>query len=1225
MSKIQKQDVKTLAQLTGAGASASDLINDTQIYVTADGINKQLSQAITDGDIGTGGGGGGGGGSGTEFGDIYQQLNEEELQSLSSKVPNQIIDAFNDNSRGDKVDMAASGDALRIDAGETEGSYTRKLAASISCSTVNGIAVHSVQRLAPKSGQTVPMDDSSQDIIFSGDVTEFFPVNKKITLAKLLADSDDYADGFNRYQFLNNGDKILELEVTAVSFDSGQDETTITVSNAGTVDLAMGIVTGDLNSKMSVFPWDYQYQVKSNSAASLETMDVTDAFLEDVIRIPGENFFSELFSITGSIRSHSAQLSPSKEYGVVKLGEWNGTHVIWHFGYSADYGKSWTKFGTTKSSLSAEDEETGGNFIRNTPDSLAVDDQGNAFWTYYFVSTNIRIGGVYSDLTIGTPVLTDTVGTGADSATTAVNGAGIIAAISGNSVYGASVAILDGYVAVVIGNGSTSVVWVRWYSAGGATHVGLSSTSYSHDINNRPFNIHISNVSPNRRTHLFRRNDADGHFYHVYWDEGSTTAVANSLVINSAINIIGSSVSGNRAVVLFIGSGNSVTSVTGTIDGTPSWGSLKDLFNGTTSLIVDLFNGWNTETGVNYNKVKKSNIAQNLADPEHCFITLDTNHPDSVRRSTLIEIPDVSTANFAALTQFASSGFFDLRSSVSNQERGQSFTATASTPNLRTFSVLLHQTGFIASGNTLQADIYAVSAGIPTGASLGTSQLIDPSKITKSTSGQWVHFNFDSVALANGTQYVVMVSSTFAINGSDYLRISLNTSNPYASGTLVNNDTGVYSADSGTDCVFMISDAWVSNAGKAIQNDANKANFGFDDQESQVAQIDSNSVQYSFRRIFNNTVAAYRQLSGHPFRRVLTWGNGSVQSVMTDAVVAGYAPSNFDENLVFSTALGTDECKRQNISTGVLDDNSAAEDRSGALIVNDGYNNITSADTVVDSDFESGVAIDFDGSTERLTYVDRPEFDLYFNKPFIIEMEVKFTSLPVGGDIINQYGAANLYGWQFNINSASGDLDFLISNSSGTTIGRARTNTAFVTTAQYYKLRVVYDGLGGAPKIFKATTVNGSFTEATYAISTAFASGNTSSTAGLFIASRSGFNGTLPARISYVKISNGASTFAYEGFKNQAPLVGHLNLGTKILSENKVGTNSTTSGTNFDNAGIISDANDASVVDSHDVIAQFNHSIAGTAGNELELKINAGKGSDRNVSSIQGINFRFSK
>jgi hypothetical protein len=57
--KIQKQDVKTEAELIAAGASASSLINDTQIYVTASGINKTLDDAIVDGDIGGGGGGGG--------------------------------------------------------------------------------------------------------------------------------------------------------------------------------------------------------------------------------------------------------------------------------------------------------------------------------------------------------------------------------------------------------------------------------------------------------------------------------------------------------------------------------------------------------------------------------------------------------------------------------------------------------------------------------------------------------------------------------------------------------------------------------------------------------------------------------------------------------------------------------------------------------------------------------------------------------------------------------------------------------------------------------------------------------------------------------------------------------------------------------------------------------------------------------------------------------------
>ena len=54
--RLQNEDHKSEAELTGAGGSASQLLNDTKIYVTATGINKTLEQAIVDGDIGGGGG-----------------------------------------------------------------------------------------------------------------------------------------------------------------------------------------------------------------------------------------------------------------------------------------------------------------------------------------------------------------------------------------------------------------------------------------------------------------------------------------------------------------------------------------------------------------------------------------------------------------------------------------------------------------------------------------------------------------------------------------------------------------------------------------------------------------------------------------------------------------------------------------------------------------------------------------------------------------------------------------------------------------------------------------------------------------------------------------------------------------------------------------------------------------------------------------------------------------
>ena len=53
--RLQDADFKTEAELISAGSSAAQLLNDSKVYVTANGLNKKLSTAITDGDIGGGG------------------------------------------------------------------------------------------------------------------------------------------------------------------------------------------------------------------------------------------------------------------------------------------------------------------------------------------------------------------------------------------------------------------------------------------------------------------------------------------------------------------------------------------------------------------------------------------------------------------------------------------------------------------------------------------------------------------------------------------------------------------------------------------------------------------------------------------------------------------------------------------------------------------------------------------------------------------------------------------------------------------------------------------------------------------------------------------------------------------------------------------------------------------------------------------------------------------
>lgn len=54
---LQNEDFSTQAELEARGGSKANLLNDTKVYVTADGLNKRLDEAIIDGDIGAGGGG----------------------------------------------------------------------------------------------------------------------------------------------------------------------------------------------------------------------------------------------------------------------------------------------------------------------------------------------------------------------------------------------------------------------------------------------------------------------------------------------------------------------------------------------------------------------------------------------------------------------------------------------------------------------------------------------------------------------------------------------------------------------------------------------------------------------------------------------------------------------------------------------------------------------------------------------------------------------------------------------------------------------------------------------------------------------------------------------------------------------------------------------------------------------------------------------------------------
>jgi len=1171
-------------------------------------------------------GGGGGGGSGVDG--AIRNLDEDEISGLVVDGPNQFLDDFN-TDKGTKSNLAISASALRFSGSNLTGTYERTREFSPSLGSVVGAIVYDGQQLAPKNTALSPSNTSTAvTMIVSGNVVNMFADTKTVIIAKRLSDIETGSDDKTTIRALmtsTNVVALLELDA-APSYNSGTDETTLVIANPDALDLSMGVSSGDFNDNLRIIPFDQQLQVKSKTAGSYETMDIDDLYARQEVVIPGENFFSELFSITGSILHHSAQKSPSGQYQTVKLLEKTAGNSFWHFGYSVDYGKTFTKYSTTVDFGEALAEEKDGEFERFNKDTMAVSDDGKAFFAYQTSSSfYILVKGFYSDLTIGTPVLTDTPSMSTDSANSS-GASGVIFSLVGSASFSGLTVKADtadlSYIAVASVTGG-NVAYVRWYSAQGATHIGLSSTSYT-QTNPDPFLLFVNGSGSSHRTTMFNHRNDNGHIQQVYWDQGSTTAVSNTTIYaNNDTMIAGGALDDKIYIFTRNDSDSSLYLLRGSDIGfglTPSWSTRVQVLS--SGVTPDLFNGWNSSSSRRLFKTLYSRIAINPSDENHIAIAYDATHPDSVIRSTLVEVRDTTAYQGIWSSQYNVTSYLTVGYLTSQVTTAQTF--TMGTNRVRTVAFRVNQVGFIPSGYALNCTINTTSAGVPTSTVVATAtNSYDPSLISKGDpSNQWVYFNFDSPSLTNGTVYALVLSGTFPISSSNHLRVTWYSG---SSGAYIGDNTNTYTSPTGS-LAYEINAEWIKDTGKAIQSGANRAAFGFHDQESQIAKIDSSTALLSFRRVSSSS-DVMRQLSGYPFRRVLTWGSGGTQSALTSSIVAGYSTSNFDEYMVFNTSCGATENQRQNTSTGVLDSNSSAEDRSGMVCATASYTNITSADTVSDASFQSGQCIDFNGSDEVITYDTRVEHQYYYNKPFAVEFECKPTSIGGGFQCItgNYRSTATIGGLILGVLN-NGGVSLAIENSSGATIASTDTVASVLVNGQYNVVRISYDGSGGQIRIYTATSYNGTFTEASYASTTNFTTGNSSTNSVWRIGSRDGSN-FFNGRVGYVKFINGSSTFAYAGYRDQAPLVGHLNLGTRILAENKVGQNATASGTNFDNIGIISgDVSQASMVDSNRLILTFNHTIDNAnKGNVAYFKLNANRVSTRDVSSFQGLVFNFNK
>jgi hypothetical protein len=1180
-------------------------------------------------------------GSGGAGGDILANLTADELNQTFAIEPNTIQDAFQENTFGTKVNMAATNSALRFSAGQTSGSYERKKSTTTQVTNARGVSVESRQYLRPKN-TTI----AANTIKFTGDVSAFFPTSKNVVIFTELPSNDALADGKRRHIFLTDlVGNIAQLNVNSSSYSSGPDETTIILDNPDSLDLSMGLSNTVYNDKLRVEPFDRSYQVKANAVDTYETCDLEDAHIDEsfgnpVSRIPGQDYLRLIGSLTGSIAKTDLSVSKNGLYGIIRVLEKSSSAPYnWHWFYSVDSLKTWTKFSTTKSVNSANTaaavnlEENGGNWHISHPNQLCIADNGKMFSIYAVnnASTNNSIYGVYSDLSSPTPTLSDTptnAGTGIGNNT----GVGIIASSTVAEFVGIAVAcdpVDASWIAVVIADTSDAGS-VAWYSSGGSVKAPVEAVGTYSMARQLPTAVFVLGTGSSHRTIITRSRPASSNnLYSVVFDQSSGSVVSDTdLGTATTRAIVGYDINAAKNLIAVLHTDNTTGGSTrwftlGNLLTTPAIAENGLLFSSSSGLTADLYVGWSSVNATNFFKTLDRRVRFNPADDKHIFLGLDVNHPDEsgfAARPTLIEIRDRTNYVGEAISQYSENTSYPLNSLSSNQKISQ--TVTFSSTRLRTIALKVRQVGYVPAGSVLSLTVNTTSGGAPTNTVQATAlNTYDAAGITKDSSGQWIFFNFDTATLTG--VYSLVLSTTGSTDASNYIAFHGSSANPYAGGDLYNYNGTTWSVSTGNDTVFVVNSEWIYEMGIGY-SDTSTSYTGARNptQESQFSFIDSSSLNFVYRKRSNIHSDSYRPITGIPFRRTVSIGTGTAASTLTARQVAGYAPANFDENLVFNTSLGSSLCERITNTTGVgtglkAEDASGFSSEIGTGSNGTGYVNITAGNFVADSDFESGFCCTFNGTDQYLSYLASPLRNMSvgpdYNADYILEAEIKWNGTTGAfRTICSPFDGVS--GWRFGINSAG----FLALTMEGVdTIA----NDAVESTS-YHKVRAIFTKSDNKWRLYRTTSVpHTSFTEvASYSAQPVYGT----ATYGTSQFSVGGTSSYFGGKIGYIKFSRRSSSFVYTGFKPQHALVGLQVEGKTVLTEKQVsGFWENTGG--YDQWGLIDPTPNLSAFgDCYDHSFRWKKQLS-IPGKTIHVKSLHGRGTTLDSSAEQGMIFKFDK
>jgi hypothetical protein len=568
-----------------------------------------------------------------------------------------------------------------------------------------------------------------------------------------------------------------------------------------------------------------------------------------------------------------------------------------------------------------------------------------------------------------------------------------------------------------------------------------------------------------------------------------------------------------------------------------------------------------------------------------------------------------------------------IRTSAADSMRAQAFkatftkTPTAITKLARVGTVVPNQYKFWAEiWNTTGG-----TSGTPTSIFDVAAKSQEYDVALLSTTSTPFIFNFpSSLTYTIGTEYAIVIRSDLPLSGSNYITVDANSSGGYADGLSWKYDSGslTWVEQTGWDLYLVVYNHFLTDFGNSHKGWGDlrgSETDGMWNSEPSIAIKDNDNAILMWRQHQSFlAVPTHHPHTGMLYARNISIPHDGSSPVLGDIRDVGY--HNFDPNLVLNFSLGNPTTYDKSLTTGA---NTGYPIYSRSHIVAyDTTAGISATPTfpLDDLDFPNGCILIGTGSSGAYYGASAGgNYDGVFklaNYPFIFEAEIKPITT-TGGDnrFILKHGSA----FNVRLDSTTGKLVMQDSTSGAQVI------TLDAEPLSYHKIRIL-KGTDGIFHIYRATVAPyTSFTETGYTSNNingnTFATSVTNFSIGYnHVDGLGGFNG----KIGYIKMAIGVSSFVYDGYYDQAPIVNPTNLGRNLFTGKKIiGQELSFTFNNNFGSGVVGNGQESALVDSYTQRILTNKAL--TPGRNCNVKIGMNRVSESDQSHIKGIIYSFGK